>query len=63
MDKLKLFFQSLKIRLATLASLFRFFAKNKLWWMIPMVLILVIFFIIIILGQSTPLGPFIYTIF
>ncbi|MEK7659280.1 MAG: hypothetical protein AAB338_01330 [Patescibacteria group bacterium] len=28
-----------------------------------MVLLLFLFFIIIILGQSTPLGPFIYTIF
>ena len=63
MKKIKLFFRSVAIRLSTLRNLFSFFAKNKLWWMFPMILILVIFFLFIILGQSTPLGPFIYTIF
>ncbi len=60
---MKNFFQSFKTRFVILSYLFEFLAKNKLWWMIPMVLLLVLFFLIIILGQSTPLGPFIYTIF
>lgn len=60
---MKEFLKSFKTRFVILGYLFEFLAKNKLWWMIPMVFLLVLFFIIIILGQSTPLGPFIYTIF
>ena len=60
---MKSFFQSLKIRFVILGYLFEFLVKNKLWWMIPMVFLLAVFFLIIVLGQGTPLGPFIYTIF
>lgn len=54
---------SLKARLHVVRNLFRFFAANRLWWMIPMFAVLLAFFGIVILGQSTPLGPFIYTVF
>jgi len=60
---MKRLFQSFKTRFVIIGYLFEFLVKNKLWWMIPMVLLLFLFFIIIILGQGTPLGPFIYTIF
>jgi hypothetical protein len=55
--------KSLKIRFSIVASFFNFLLKNKMWWMIPMIVLLLAFFVIIILGHSTPLGPFIYTIF
>ena len=60
---MKSFFQTFKTRFVILGYLFEFLAKNGLWWMIPMVLLLALFFLVIVLGQSTPLGPFIYTIF
>lgn len=55
--------QSFKIRFATTLSLFRFLWMNKMWWLIPMIFVLVIFFAILLFAQSTPLGPFIYTLF
>ncbi len=60
---LKSFFQKMGSRTGILGSLFRYFWANKMWWIIPFLVILVIFGVIIIIGHTTPLGPFIYTIF
>ena len=60
---MKKFLRSMKLRFATIHSLFGFLWHNKMGWLIPMVAVLFAFFLIIILGQSTPLGPFIYAIF
>jgi len=57
-EKLK----ALTVRAGILGSLFTFLANNKMWWLIPMIVVLVIFFGIILLGSATPLGPFIYTL-
>jgi len=54
---------SLKIRFKILAKLFIFLGQNKMWWLIPMILVLAVFFLIMIFAQSSPLGPFIYTLF
>lgn len=51
------------LRLFIIKNLFRFLWENKLWWMIPLILVLIIFFILLIFAQGSPLGPFIYTIF
>ena len=37
--------------------------QNKLWWLIPMVLVLLVFGGLLITAQSSALGPFIYTLF
>ena len=55
--------QSLKNRFGILRRLFGFLWRNKLWWLIPMIFLLVIFFLIMIFAQSSPLGPFVYTLF
>ncbi|MBX4211214.1 MAG: hypothetical protein KW806_00215 [Candidatus Yanofskybacteria bacterium] len=55
--------EKIKTRSMIIGSLFQFLWSYKLWWMIPMIILLLLFFLILILGQSTPLGPFIYTIF
>ena len=44
-------------------ELFQFFWKEKLWWLIPMVILLILFGVLLIFAQSTPLAPFIYTLF
>lgn len=56
------FLQSLRTRFVVLGHLFDFLIHNKKWWLTPMIAVLLIFFLIIILGSSTPLGPFIYTL-
>ena len=44
-------------------ELFQFLWEQKLWWLIPMMVLLVLFGLLLIFAQSTPLGPFIYTLF
>lgn len=54
---------SLRTRFVTVAGLFSFLWKNKMWWLIPLVFVLVVFFLLMIFAQASPLGPFIYTLF
>ena len=48
---------------ATVFELFKFLWVQRLWWLIPMVAVLVFLSGLVLLGQATPLGPFIYTLF
>jgi len=63
MSRVKSLFLLAKTRLSIIRGLMTFLWKNKMWWMIPMILVLVVFFLIMIFAQSSPLGVFIYTIF
>jgi hypothetical protein len=63
MELISRFFKSLALRLETVKSLVVFLWENKMWWLIPMILVLVLFFLLMIFAQSSPLGPFIYTLF
>lgn len=40
-----------------------FLWEEKIWWMIPMVLVLLVFGLLIVFAQSSPIAPFIYTMF
>lgn len=62
-DKLSGIWRTVSIRFGVVGRLFKFLWQNKMWWLIPMVALIVVFFLIIIFAQSSPLGPFIYTIF
>ena len=44
-------------------ELIRFLWKQKLWWLIPALVILLALGLLLIFAQSTPLAPFIYTLF
>jgi len=46
-----------------ISELFGFLWKQKLWWLIPAVVVLLIFGLLLLFAQSTPLAPFIYTLF
>ena len=37
--------------------------EQKRWWLIPLVVVLSFFGVLLLLGQATPLGPFIYSLF
>ncbi len=50
-------------RLGIIGELFQFIWSQKLYWMIPMIIILVVVIAISLLGQATAVGPFIYTLF
>ncbi len=49
-------------RFAVMTGLFRFLWQQKLWWMIPLIVVLMLVGTLLILAASTPLGPFIYTL-
>ena len=37
--------------------------QNKLWWLIPMVLVLLLFGVLLVFASATGVGPFIYSLF
>ena len=45
------------------AELLSFFWQQKLWWMIPLVLIILFFGLLIVFTQGTALAPFVYALF
>jgi hypothetical protein len=50
-------------RMGVLGELLMFLWKRKLYWMIPMILTLMIFAVLIVLGNTSGVAPFIYTLF
>ena len=40
-----------------------FLWKQKLWWLIPALMVLLLFGLLLLFAQSTPLAPFVYTLF
>jgi len=46
-----------------LGELFSFLWKAKLYWMIPMIVTLVVLGLLIAFAQSSPIAPFVYTLF
>jgi hypothetical protein len=50
-------------RLGIFGELLKFLWQKKLWWMIPMIIILMLFVVLLILGATSGIGPFIYSVF
>jgi hypothetical protein len=44
-------------------ELLSFFAANKRWWLLPMLVVLMVFGVVIVLAQSSAVAPFIYSLF
>ena len=44
-------------------ELLSFMWHRKMWWMIPLVTLLLFFGLVVVVGSSTGVGPFIYTLF
>lgn len=40
-----------------------FLKENKKFWLMPVAVIIIILGLLIVLGKSSPLAPFIYTLF
>ena len=55
--------KQIKRKSGIVRELFHFLWEQKLWWMIPMMVLLILFAALLIFAQSTALGPFIYTLF
>ena len=50
-------------RFGILGELLRFLWQRKLWWLIPLIVILVLFGALMIFAGSSPIAPFIYSLF
>lgn len=57
------FIDRTKMKFGIFGEFFEFLWKERLWWMIPMVLVLLVFGLLIVFAQSSPIAPFIYTLF
>ena len=44
-------------------ELLSYLARNKRWWLLPIVVMVGLMAVLIILGQSSAIAPFIYTLF
>ena len=49
-------------RQSLIGEFFRFLMQNKKWWLLPLILILLALAAMIFLS-STPVAPFVYTLF
>jgi hypothetical protein len=50
-------------RFAVAGELFGFLWRRRLWWLMPMVAVLLVFGFLLIFAQSSPIAPFVYTLF
>jgi uncharacterized membrane protein len=57
------FFKRVLSRTSIFRELLGFLWTNKLWWLIPLIVILVAVGVLLIFAQSSSLAPFIYTLF
>ncbi|HSQ00948.1 hypothetical protein KF840_21835 [bacterium] len=55
--------EGMKNRLGIAGELLSFLWQQKMWWLIPMVIVLLAFGGLLVTAQSSALGPFIYTLF
>ena len=54
---------NLKSRMGTVNELFAFLWENRLWWIIPFVVVLILVGVLVIFAQTSPVSPFIYALF
>jgi hypothetical protein len=57
------FFSTASRRLGIAGELLSFFARNKRWWMLPVILVVLFTAVLVVLGQSSALAPFVYALF
>lgn len=50
-------------RLGVVGDLLRFLWRERLWWMIPMLIALAAVAALIVLGSNPAVAPFVYTLF
>ena len=59
----KFYPKKLKYKMEILKDLWSFMKERKKFWLAPMIIILIILGVIIVLGGSSAIAPFVYTLF
>jgi hypothetical protein len=60
---MKKFFRSMGSNLSVVGELLRFLWEQRMYIIIPMVVVLLLFGILLIFANASGIGPFIYTLF
>ena len=55
--------EAVATRLSVALEVVRFFWTRRWWWLTPMVILLLLVGLLIIVGQTSALAPFIYSLF
>lgn len=55
--------RNLATGMGTAGELLQFFWRQKLWWLLPFTVILLVVAALLLVGESTGVAPFIYTLF
>jgi Family of unknown function (DUF5989) len=50
-------------RVAIIKEFFEFVRERKKWWIAPILVFMVLFGVLVIFASSSPLAPFIYSLF
>jgi len=50
-------------RLAIAGELITFFARNKRWWVLPIIILVLLFGMVLVAAESSAIVPLIYTMF
>jgi hypothetical protein len=46
-----------------LRDLWLFLKQRKKWWLVPLIILIVLIAVLVVLGGTSALAPFIYTLF
>jgi len=57
------FIQVARRRFGIAGELLSFFVSHKRWWILPIIVVVLLLGVLIIVGETTSLAPFIYTMF
>lgn len=57
------FFRKAALNVGVVAELLLFFARNRRWWLLPVLSILFLFGALIVAAQSSVIAPFMYSLF
>lgn len=56
-------FKKAESRASTVKELLVFLWENRLWWIIPFVVMLLLVGILVVFAQTSPVAPFMYALF
>ena len=63
MKPVRRFIRNTIARVQTAGGLLTFFWRRRVWWMIPLVAVLLILSMLVMVGQSSAISAFLYSIF
>lgn len=60
---MRTFFRSMALNFGVVREFLGFLWKERLWWLLPAVVLLMVFGLLLIFASASGISPFIYTLF